>query len=201
MILSIAGLSPCVVIQPFEFVQKHVFVIYGLALAWVIVVAVVSALSRQRKAKPIFRPNFARALFSDQWCSGRSFKSLLSRFGGAKHCLWVAVADGELWVGLHFPFNLALQQNQKFREAHPEQVPVKLRWARCLGGRALAAYRLATRPGVAGAEREQQLKQAREDVAHADQIVAALPAQRPGLVVSRSLALIAEARKALAEAR
>jgi tetratricopeptide (TPR) repeat protein len=97
--------------------------------------------------------------------------------------------------------NLALNQNQKFREAHPEQVLVKLRWARCLGGRALAAYRLANRPGVASAERDQQLRQARQDVAQADQIVAALPAQRPGLVVSRSLALIAEARKALADPR
>jgi hypothetical protein len=58
---------------------------------------------------------------------------------------------------------------------------------------------LAIRPGAVSAERDQRLKQAREDVAQADQIVAALPAQRPGLVVSRSLALIAEARKLLAE--
>ena len=96
--------------------------------------------------------------------------------------------------------NLALNQNQRYREAHPDQVLVKLRSARCLGGRALAAYRLASRPGVSSTERNQQLTQAREDITQADQIVAALPPQRRDLVVSRSLALIAEARKLLAEA-
>jgi hypothetical protein len=101
-----AGPSPCVVIQPVEFVHKHFSFIYSLALAWVIVVAVASVLSRKRKGKLIFRPKFAQALFTDQWRSGRSFKSLLSRIGGARNCLWIAVADGELWVGLHFPFNL-----------------------------------------------------------------------------------------------
>src|ERR1022692_852226 len=73
--------------------------------------------------------------------------------------------------------NLALNQNQRYREAHPDQVLVKLRSARCLGGRALAAYRLASRPGVSSTERNQQLTQAREDITQADQIVAALPPQ------------------------
>jgi eukaryotic-like serine/threonine-protein kinase len=96
--------------------------------------------------------------------------------------------------------NLAMAQNQKYTDAHPDQLPAKARGARCLGGRALIAYRLAKRPGVSDAARTQALRQAHADLDRADKIVAELPAQRRTLVAARSLALMSEARRALAEA-
>jgi hypothetical protein len=33
-------------------------------------------------------------------------RNLLTRFGGARSCLWIAVADGQLRIAPHFPFSL-----------------------------------------------------------------------------------------------
>src|SRR3954462_10588090 len=75
--------------------------------AWVVVVFVFSAVSRVRQGKPVFRPRLAAVRFAEGWRSGRSHRSLLTRLGGARNCLWVAVTADELRIGPHFQFSLA----------------------------------------------------------------------------------------------
>jgi len=65
-----------------------------------------SAFYRVHRGKPILQPHFTALRFSENWCSGQSDRSLLARFVGAKHILWVAVAGDTLHVSPHIPFNL-----------------------------------------------------------------------------------------------
>jgi hypothetical protein len=65
-----------------------------------------SVLYRRSEHKPIFRPRFDNPLFLETWRSGRSLRNILTRLGGARNCLWVAVADGQLRIAPHFPFSL-----------------------------------------------------------------------------------------------
>jgi hypothetical protein len=56
--------------------------------------------------KPIFNPTLEHAAFVETWRSGYSRRNLLTRFGGARNCLRVAVNNGALEVAPQFPFNL-----------------------------------------------------------------------------------------------
>jgi hypothetical protein len=76
-----------------------------------------------------------------------------------------------------------------------------MRWARCYGARALAGYRLAGRPGITIEARAQGLRQAHEDIERADQLVAGVPPENRGAINARDMAVIADARRLLAEAR
>ncbi len=86
--------------------KEHFFLVYFICVGWVIGLAILSVFFRKRKRKPIFRPEFPNSRFSERWRSGRSFKSVWTRLGGAKNCLWITVTDDELWLCPHFPFNL-----------------------------------------------------------------------------------------------
>ena len=77
------------------------------ALAWVVLAVGVSLLVRRRRGQPILRPAFPDAIYAGRWQSGRSLRNVVTRFGGASGCLWVAVTPDALHVGLHFPFNMA----------------------------------------------------------------------------------------------
>jgi hypothetical protein len=92
--------------RPTAIPLEYFLILWFLILTWILGVGAFSVISRRQKGKPIFRPRFPNMLFSEQWRSGRSFRSFWTRMGGAKNSLWVAVTDGELWVCPHFPFNL-----------------------------------------------------------------------------------------------
>lgn len=87
---------------------RHELPIIGFAIAasWIALVVLVSFFFRRSKNKSIFRPHFERLLFLETWRSGRSLRSLFTRLGGARNCLWVAIDDNTLWVSPHFPFSL-----------------------------------------------------------------------------------------------
>src|SRR5688500_18299687 len=76
------------------------------AFAWLLTVVAVSVLYRLTRGKPLLRPRVPDALFSQNWCSGRSLRNVVTRLGGASGCLWVTVTRDELLVGSHFPFTL-----------------------------------------------------------------------------------------------
>lgn len=61
---------------------------------------------RLQKSKPILRPEFLSARFTETGCTGRSDRNVLARLLIAKSILWVAVTKDELHVGPLFPFNL-----------------------------------------------------------------------------------------------
>jgi hypothetical protein len=85
---------------------RNVLLSFALAAAWIALVIAASIVYRRIKGKPIFRPRIEHPLFLETWRSGRSLRNLVTRFGGARNCLWVAVTEDSLRVGPHFPFNL-----------------------------------------------------------------------------------------------
>lgn len=85
---------------------RNVFLGFALATGWIALVIAASIVYRRIKGKPIFRRPIEHPLFLETWRSGRSLRSLVARFGGARNCLWVAVTGDSLRVGPYFPFNL-----------------------------------------------------------------------------------------------
>jgi hypothetical protein len=91
---------------PFQFLQDYFWILFALALAWVALGVVASAIYRTMKSKPLYIAEPANPLFVERWTSGRSLRNLAGRFGGAKNCLFVAVTRSDLIVRPHFPFTL-----------------------------------------------------------------------------------------------
>lgn len=61
---------------------------------------------RRANGKPIMPQKPTNAAFCEDWCSGRSLRNGLTRVGGARNCLLVYVANGQLVVSPRFPFTL-----------------------------------------------------------------------------------------------
>jgi hypothetical protein len=79
-----------------------------IAFAWMWMVAwlVASFVIRRAKGKRLFAPTSEAFLFSEKWASGRSLDTWWSKLGGARNCLFVAVARDKLVIQPHFPFTL-----------------------------------------------------------------------------------------------
>lgn len=86
--------------------REHMVFAIWFGVGWVALVTFLSVMYRRSRGKPICRPQFQNALFLETWRSGRSLKNALTRLGGARNCLWIAVTDDTLLVAPHFPFNL-----------------------------------------------------------------------------------------------
>lgn len=85
---------------------QNFWVGFALTAGWIAFVILASVLYRRGKGKPLLRPQFKQPLFLETWRSGHSLRSLITRLGGARNCLWVAVDEETLRVAPHFPFNL-----------------------------------------------------------------------------------------------
>jgi hypothetical protein len=85
---------------------QNFWVGFALTAGWIALVILASVLYRRSKGKPLFRPQFEQPLFLETWRSGHSLRSVITRLGGARNCLWVAVDENSLRVAPHFPFNL-----------------------------------------------------------------------------------------------
>lgn len=95
------GFRPAMPFQPEDFSIGFV-----IAVGWLLLVILASVGYRRIKSKPLFRPRFEYPRFLETWCSGHSCRSVITRLGAARNCLWVAVDENSLRVGPHFPFNL-----------------------------------------------------------------------------------------------
>ena len=91
---------------PFQFMQDHFWAFYTAAVVWVALVAIASVVYRKAKSKPLRIVEPANPLFMERWTSGRSLHNFVSRLGGARNCLFVAVTQNDLIVRPHFPFTL-----------------------------------------------------------------------------------------------
>jgi hypothetical protein len=78
----------------------------GIVLAWMAFVVGVSFFMRRKSGRPVFVEPPKDALFVERWTSGRSMSNLMTRMGGARNCLCVAVAKDRLMIHPHFPFSL-----------------------------------------------------------------------------------------------
>ena len=75
-------------------------------VGWVFAVVLASIVYRRATGKSI-RPTVpSNSRFSETWTSGRSLQNLITRLGGARNCLIVAVTPTSLEVHPQFPFTL-----------------------------------------------------------------------------------------------
>ena len=80
--------------------------LFGITIILLLTLAVSSVLYRLSKAKPLLKPDFPYARFTETWSSGRSDRNMLARLAAAKNLLWIVVTRDHLHVSPHFPFNL-----------------------------------------------------------------------------------------------
>jgi hypothetical protein len=59
---------------------------------------------RAQRMRPRFEP--ADVVFQERFASGCSQKNLITKLGGARHCLRLVVTRSVLWVTSWFPFSL-----------------------------------------------------------------------------------------------
>ena len=85
---------------------EHFPALFAGALAWVLLWVGISIAYRKWKGKPLFARAPSDTRFLEAWTSGRSNRNVLTKFGGARNCLLVAVTQDSLIVHPHFPFSL-----------------------------------------------------------------------------------------------
>jgi hypothetical protein len=81
-------------------------VLFAGALGWVLLWFGISFAYRKYNRKPILADKPVDATFLETWTSGHSNRNLLTKLGGARNCLLVAVTRESLIVRPHFPFSL-----------------------------------------------------------------------------------------------
>ncbi|PHR95250.1 MAG: hypothetical protein COA78_30495 [Blastopirellula sp.] len=78
---------------------------------------------QRKKQGPQFPSRDAvNILFEERWTSGNSDKTLFTKLGGASNCLRVVVTDNELWVTLHFPFNIMAKYSDLDHRINRDQI-------------------------------------------------------------------------------
>ncbi|HEY3411803.1 MAG TPA: hypothetical protein VGM51_01970 [Armatimonadota bacterium] len=83
------------------------FLIYMAALFLMVIALFALHALRNQLRGDIFPTEPPREIrFREASASGRSFRSVFSRFGGASNCLEVTVTDDELWTRPGWPFRL-----------------------------------------------------------------------------------------------
>ncbi len=105
--------------QSHNFVREHfaALVLVAFAFAFVLVAANLAwRIIRHRRRGISFPPlHTVHVRFHEGAASGNSDKSLVTRFGGASHCLRVTVTDDEVLVRPFFPFNLITEADLEHR--------------------------------------------------------------------------------------
>lgn len=81
-------------------------VLFGGAIGWIMLWIGASIFYRKSKGKPIFPRKPEHPVFFESSGSGHSNRNFLTKLGGARNCLSVAVTEDSLIVQPIFPFNL-----------------------------------------------------------------------------------------------
>jgi hypothetical protein len=89
-----------------EFAQHHHSALMMLALAWITFVVLASVVVRLRNGKSLVPRRPHGALYFERTASGHSNRNVVTRLGGARNCLQVAVTADELRIVPMVPFNL-----------------------------------------------------------------------------------------------
>ncbi|HZM33781.1 MAG TPA: hypothetical protein VFC18_04735 [Burkholderiales bacterium] len=88
------------------FLETHFALLFAICLGWIVLVVVASVIYRTSRGKPVLTRAPNEPLFLERWTSGRSLRSALTRLGGARNCLLVAITRNALVIRPHFPFTL-----------------------------------------------------------------------------------------------
>lgn len=76
------------------------------ALLWIGSFIFASIMYRKSRGKSLYPRIPSDAIYSEKWASGNSNKNLITKLGGARNCLLVAITPTHLVVIPQFPFNL-----------------------------------------------------------------------------------------------
>jgi hypothetical protein len=82
------------------------FVFFAIPWLWIGLVVAASVIYRRSKGKAIYPSKPKDSLYYEGWASGHSNSNILTKLGGARNCLSVAVTADSLIIQLRFPFNL-----------------------------------------------------------------------------------------------
>lgn len=81
-------------------------VLFGTAIAWIGLWVGASIIYRKSRGKPLFPRKPQDAAFFESNASGHSNRNRLTKLGGARNCLSVAVTKDAVVIQPRFPFNL-----------------------------------------------------------------------------------------------
>ncbi len=89
-----------------EFVFKNFNIIFAASFFWVGLIIVASIIYKVKTGKKLPSIDSKEILYQEDGVSGSSHKSILTRLGGARHCLLVTATKNEIDIHPSFPFNL-----------------------------------------------------------------------------------------------
>ncbi len=89
-----------------DFVFNNFNIIFAASLFWVGLVIVASIIYKVKTGKKLPPIDSKEILYQEDGVSGSSHKSIVTRLGGARHCLLVTATKNEIDIHPSFPFNL-----------------------------------------------------------------------------------------------
>lgn len=92
--------------MPLQAIHDHFGVLFGLAVLQVSAVIAASIVYRRSRGKPIMFRGLREAAFVERNASGHSNRTWVTKLGGARGILVVAVSGERLILCPRFPFNL-----------------------------------------------------------------------------------------------
>lgn len=90
------------------FLRQYFFVLIAIAFIWNLSVFAYMWWRRAKQGRKFPPLSQVHVLFREQFASGYSHKSWMTRLGGASNCLTITVTADELWIGTFFPFSILL---------------------------------------------------------------------------------------------
>jgi hypothetical protein len=104
------------------FLRQHFCVMAAFALVWNVCIFGYMSWRRAKQGRKFPPLSQVRVLFREQFASGYSHKSWITRFGGASNCLTITVTEDELWIGTFFPFSILLNTYDLEHRIHYSQI-------------------------------------------------------------------------------
>jgi len=91
-------------------ILPYFFLFFIIAIIWNIIAF--GYLFYKRKKRGSIFPDVSEndIMFSEKTASGRSHKSIFTRYGGANNCLKIIITNEELWITSWFPFSLLIEK-------------------------------------------------------------------------------------------
>ncbi len=85
-----------------QFFKAHFSIIFLICILWVVGNILVALWLKSKKPKI----DTQDIVYEERWQSGRSFRSIFTRFGGARNCLNIIFLKDSIVIKPHFPFDL-----------------------------------------------------------------------------------------------
>lgn len=91
-----------------DFIRDNFVFFFAFAVVWNAGVVGYTLWRRAKRGPKFPKLSQVQIRFREQFASGYSHKSWVTRLGGASNCLVITITADELWITSFFPFNLLL---------------------------------------------------------------------------------------------